>query len=219
MTNQQRATYLPLIEAVDRYAERNAVHLTESEVISALKEIRERLDRQYARLIELNEILREGSVPKIEYDLATETFQVKDGTQEARSFKIPGISGPLRQIAGADITPFEAGVHSTNLPIEHAPLRLELEELLEAYYYGAHRLTVLVRKLPNLKKYSCKAMIVVRNDLIEHTKEEHNYAFGYGTGGPFVRPVRIAGDPPKDQGAVANTTAFIESLNSVFQSS
>ena len=96
MNIQQRATYLPLVEAVDRYAEQNASLLASSEDISALKEIRVRLgrlDRQYARLLELNEILREGSVPKISYDGATATFQLQVGQHPAQphrhAFRVP----------------------------------------------------------------------------------------------------------------------------------
>jgi hypothetical protein len=135
-----------------------------------------------------------------------------------QTFTIPGVSGPLKLKQSGDIASFDAGAPVKHLGPEHASLRMDLEELLEAYYYGAHRLTVLIRTLPGQKRFSCAEMILVRNDLLEHTKGEPSYNFGYGIGGPFVRPTRPAGRPPKDKGAVANTTAYAAVLQKVFAS-
>ena len=218
MNTQGRATYLPLVDAIATHAQRNKALLS-PEATSAIAEARfrlMRLDRQYSRLLELNEALRAGDAMTLKYDESTSTFHAEFGGGLKQTFQIPDVSGPLELKGLGDIASFDAGAPVKHLGPEHAALRMELEELVEAYYYGAHRLTVLIRKLPGQKGFSCMEMIVVRNDLLEHTKGEVSYDFGYGTGGPFVRPTRVAGSPPKDKGAVANTAAYVAMLQKAF---
>lgn len=218
MSTIGRATYLPLVDAIATYADRRSNTLS-AEAKAAIAEAKVRvvrLDRQYERLLELNDALREGDSMSLKYDESTGTFHLDDESGLSHSFQIPGVSGPVRLKDAADIAAFDAGAPVKHLGPEHAVLRMELEELLESYYYGAHRLTVLIRKLPGQKRFSCMDMIVVRNNLLEHTKGELSYNFGYGTDGPFVRPARPVGSPPKDKGAVANTAAYVKMLEKVF---
>jgi hypothetical protein len=220
MQTQPRITYLPLIDAFEQYVERHKSQLSH-EAKSATGEILARLarlDRQYTHLLNLNQALREVDPMSLTYDETTGTFHGDLGDGKKHEFRIPGIAGPLKLVAAVDIAAFDSGAPVKHLGPEHAALRMELEERIEAYYYGAHRLTVLVRTLPDQKRFSCREMIVVRNDLLEHTKEESSYNFGYGTGGPVVRPVRPAGSSTKDLGAVANTTAYVAALAAVFNS-
>ena len=220
MITQARTTYLPLVDAVDAYAERYKALLS-PEATSAIAEVRVRLirlDRQYCRLLELNQTLRVGNAMTIKYDECANTFEVDSGGGRKQTFQIPGVSGLLELVGHTDIATFNAGAPVMRLGPEHAALCMELEALLEAYYYSAHRLTGLVRKLPNQRRFSCMEMIIVRNKLLEHTNGEPSYNFGYGTGGPFVRPMRPIGSQLRDKGAVANTMAYIAMLKKVFDS-
>jgi len=216
-----RATYLPLIPAITGYAQRHKAAIGPA-ATAALGEIGvrlARLDKQYDQLLEMNETLRKGSATTMTYDESSATFKVSGIGLGTHTFQIPGVSGPMKSVGEVgDISAFTAGAPSQRFGPEHASLCLDLEEVLETYYYGAHRVTVLVRMLPGQKRFSCIEMINVRNHLLEHTKNEPSYNFGYGSGGPFVRPMRPAGSQLRDLGAVVNTEAYIAALNKVFGS-
>jgi hypothetical protein len=72
-------------------------------------------------------------------------------------------------------------------------LRAALEEKLESFYYSAARIRDLVREIPELEKFDCREITIVRNKLIEHADLAESDTFGYGTNGPTVKPFHTPG--------------------------
>jgi hypothetical protein len=97
------------------------------------------------------------------------------------------------------------------------PLNLELEAQLEDFYHNAHRLLKLVRRLPGLGNCRCKQVDTVRNKLVEHPVGGLVYSFGYGSGGPVVRPIHRGKRQWVDKGLVSNSKALVTSLTKALE--
>lgn len=192
------------------------------ENVETLKEIARRLrnlEHQARRLIEINNELILFKTSKATFDSTTETV----------SFQLPGteasIQVPLKRadpnvpITMNILATGGAYVAGSDKETSDADLlrRLEYESLLEGYYYLAHRIVKLVKKLPGLSSTDCPPIRVVRNKLLEHPESIQPYSFGYGTAGPVVRPARVGKRLWEDAGLVPNTEALVKTLCSAFK--
>jgi len=90
-----------------------------------------------------------------------------------------------------------------------------------SFYYKAHRVTKLLRTLPGWEKFDSKQILIVRNQLIEHTGQGSNnrelWSFGFATGvGPKLRAFAVGTEPPShtDEGYVPNRDSFLAALSS-----
>lgn len=70
-----------------------------------------------------------------------------------------------------------------------------------------------MKLLPNLKNSECREITIVRTKLVEHPEGTGSYSFGYGSGGPAVRPIHTPGREWLDGGLILNTQRFIGALN------
>lgn len=123
---------------------------------------------------------------------------------------------PPRVVASTVKGSFRAGAGRDGDSPQLLAARRELERLLERFYYSAFKVQKLVQQLPGNKKFPYNGITMVRNDLLEHPKDaRHPHNFGFGTGGPFVRPARSPGGKD-DPGLIANAAAFIEELERRF---
>jgi hypothetical protein len=102
---------------------------------------------------------------------------------------------------------------TADLNLTDDDLKSELEDMLENYYYNAHRVLKLVKKLKGMKNFKCAEISIVRNKLIEHANDGELYSFGWGTEGPKIRPLRRANAEWKDEGLFKNTEQFLKALN------
>ena len=126
----------------------------------------------------------------------------------------PGV--PLQIKQSVAVGTYHVGAAS---PVDNArstELKSELEDLIEQYYYNAHRVLKLIQGLPSCRNFKAKEIAIVRNKLIEHSDHGDIYSFGFGTRGPVVRPIARTGRQWNDAGLVPNTEVFIPALISQF---
>lgn len=96
----------------------------------------------------------------------------------------------------------------------------ELELLTESFYYIAHRLIKILRKLPYFKGFECKAVSNVRNKLIEHADDETdpivlNTFNPLGSKGPIIKWIRLERQKNIfiDRGLYYNASTFLNKLD------
>jgi len=144
-------TFSDVLQGVVAYKETNSSSLTQ-EQLNSLTEIQhtlERLDNQFNRLMGLNTRLVAADNISHTFDPSSGTMTIRVG-ELTQSFKlrpadpnVPNVS--IMPVQSASQTVYHAGgivpPHQTN----NKPLRLQMEELLVSYYYGAHRVLKLVK--------------------------------------------------------------------------
>lgn len=86
------------------------------------------------------------------------------------------------------------------------------------FYRHGHRLLRALRSLPGLGSIECLEVTIVRNQLMEHPEGKPEVtlpSFGWGTGGPRIKPMRAAPDSKEhqDQGLFHNAMRLEESLH------
>jgi hypothetical protein len=197
---------------------------------SALAEIMwriEELQHLYAELVEVNDALAARVLPKIRFDETTEEQVIfaADGTEMMRmKLNRADPNVPIKHRSQAMIGSYNVGSTTGSYNTAGVPaLRRQLERDLESYYYSAFRVQKHVSRLPGNKKFPYSGITLVRNKLMEHKSEQspdekHPYNFGFGTGGPYVRPAKSADQKEMhtDTGLVANTLEFLAELERRF---
>ena len=220
--NARRPTYTYVLRGIKKFRARPPTALTTAhhKTLEEVERLFRRLDNDLGQLLHINEKLVADDVA-VTMDPTTGTATV---TWEGKSsrYTIPGLKGG-KIVQSAFISAYHAGGSEQPYRGSGEPLRMQMEGLLENYYYQAHRVLKLVQTLPGLKKFKCHEITMVRNKLVEHpnktTGEFPNsepYSFGYGTNGPFIRPFHRPGREWQDAGLMPNTKAFITALLKAF---
>jgi hypothetical protein len=187
---------------------------------AALTEISERLiglDRTFTRLMSINSALS-AEMPRFELDPKTEQLRMVHGDRVLFETQLnranPDV--PVRQTSSTHLMAYTSGAPVPGEPSARTELKRELAELVERYYYSAHRLLKVAQRLPGLKNVKCKEMILVRNKLVEHADHGDPYTFGVTPSGPRVRPVSVGIRQWTDPGLLPNTESFVRALTVAF---
>jgi len=205
-----------------RYAEVWGEKLT-AEQISSVKEIGRRLDRLNKlaeRLVFINnELLKRDCLTsnmKFENDSLVIEF---GGEQKIIKFNRKDPNVPVELIGHTIVSAYSANSEEKDSDETVLLLKEDLEDQLESYYQNAHRVLNMIKYLPGITKLKCDAIMIVRNKLVEHTEGRHIYSFGYGNGGPVVKPIKPSGASEfHDRGLLKNSQVFIEALATKLQS-
>lgn len=185
------------------------------------------LEHLYGELVEVNGALAARVLPKFHFDEKTEELInfAADGTELMRTkLNRADPNVPIKPQSHAMIGSYNVGTTTGSYNMAGVPaLRRQLEKGLENYYYSAFRVQKAVSRLPGRKKFPYNGVTLVRNKLMEHQREQspdekHPYNFGFGTGGPYVRPAKSAEQKEKhtDAGLVDNTLEFLVELERCF---
>jgi hypothetical protein len=208
------SSYGPVLVQLEEWRLRRTGQLTPSN-FEALKEVRrriERLESSLDRLMQLNHSLLTQLLPEITFDAETGTLTAKLGdAMSSIRFERANPDVPVQVGSIGSVATYEPKAKPLE-PAEQVRQKVELEDLLEGYYYNAHRVLKLLQSLPTLKNLKCKEIIVVRNKLIEHADHGDIYSFGVSHGGPVIKPVVPVGRVWQDAGLLPNTTAFVAAL-------
>jgi hypothetical protein len=173
-----------------------------------------RLQRQYAELLRINQAIFEADplAPRVSFNPATDTvvFEVGGGKMEIQLRRAdPEVPVSLTGIGAMSAYP--ATDPNSGTP-ELAELKYRLEVLLENFYHSAHRVQKLVGELVGDKRSGAKAVILVRNDLVEHSAGGEPYSFAASSNGPVVRPFSASERTTHDPGLIPNALAFVDAL-------
>jgi hypothetical protein len=193
-----------------------------SQTLEALGEIQRRLVRLRPiadKLLSINETLSATELMTHEFDPLTETTSVYFGKNLISTFKWvrahPDV--PVKPPGSLRIGAYPAGVHFDDESDQAREMKIELEDCIESFYYGAHRIVKLIQGLPGRKNFKVKSILVVRNKLIEHADHSTRYSFGFGTGGPIVRPYGSTNRQWVDAGFQTNVREMLAAIDSAFR--
>jgi hypothetical protein len=223
-------TYEPILFLMDAY--RNTVVLSKEQhhVLDEIERRMRALEKHRSRLTEINqELIRAAPNLSTAVDLETGELVVKTRAGET-GIKLSDIGLPLDKVpqvrTSGEIHTYKAGAPIPRHLDDNQSLLIEMEDLINLYYYNAHKILKLVRRLPGAADFGCKEISVVRNQLLEHVGDEQPYNFGFGSGGPVVRPIRVhkidnkarknQSSDVKDGGLFHNSDAFIAALERIF---
>ncbi len=99
----------------------------------------------------------------------------------------------------------------------------KLERETFSFYQIAHRITHITETLPSLKSFTCPAIRIVRNHLIEHPEGKSSGVtrdtFSYSKNeGPCVKGLRVGEQAQhRDEGFKKNSDRFIANLTTTLQ--
>jgi len=176
----------------------------------------QRLNSQCGELIKLNNRLIEQRAPQIRFDPDTDTLTYRMGELEEKVRL--NRADPKIPIGMGTVT--VAGAYKPETTVGQARCadvdELAFEGLLEDYYHNAHRMLKLVKLLPGFKNFQCREITMVRNKLVEHSKQGEVYSFGWGSSGPVVRPLHQQDREWIDRGLVPNSEALLGKLAEAF---
>ncbi len=208
------------VEAAQSYRRRVGPRLRQSQT-AALDEVDarlQRLDAEYAELVSLNSLLlaQDGQGLVMHRNPVSGEVTVRFGS-----------AGPGFTLQPADpAVPIELDSHSRvggYLPgsssadgAETPGYKRRMEELLEAFYSGAHRIQKLMREVLGKPHKGSMGITTVRNHLVEHPSTGSLYSFGYSTNGPVVKPIQRGQPEWIDAGLFANAEEFVTSLETAF---
>lgn len=217
--NARRPSFGPAIKALQKFkAGPSQLSPAQQETVAEITQRLRRLDNDVGRPIGLNNRFLKRSPLKTEFDPSTDTvtFRVGDVEQKLKLKRAnPAVPLTMRRLTAGgayksdSATPEQLGLSNRE--------RHEFEGLLEEYYNNAHRILKLVRTLPDLSKFECREITIVRNKLVEHPLAGDVYSFGFGASGPVVRPMRKPDREWIDDGLVPNTESFSRRLMTVFK--
>lgn len=186
-----------------------------AETVEELQHRLIRLAGTYDRLIKLNETLIDRTGTSVSFNPETDTLAMVVDGKVAASVRLKRANPqvPVTLLGTHLISSFTSGAVESE-PWHRLPSdeKLELEDKLESFYYGAHRALKLFQKLPGMRNVKAKGVLLVRNKLIEHADYSTRYSFGFGTGGPRVRPHGKVGRDVLDQGLEANALEFVQAI-------
>ena len=91
---------------------------------------------------------------------------------------------------------------------------MDMEILVEAFYYNAHRVVRLVSQLSSVSKIRKIGVLDVRNNLIEHDELGSYFTYGASEDGPIVKAMKnsVRTDSPSDQGLYKNLAELLDVL-------
>ncbi len=195
------------------------------EQIDAAAEIKRRLlglENSFNRLTNINEQLSKESMPQISLDSETGIMTVELMGQSVHvKYERAEPDVPVSFLDGPALVRHDYTNELSDDEIDSQiieALKIEMESLVEHYYYNAFKITKLIQILTGKSRYDCRCITMVRNYLIEHPKLETIYSFGFGVNGPFIKPVQRGEVSWEDAGLVKNTEFLISSLKKVFSS-
>jgi hypothetical protein len=211
----------PAYKTVVAYINSHSGVLTalQTQAATELKRRLRRLENECSSLIRLNNLLLDSDGMKISFDEATGVLTTTmKGVSQSLTISRADPAIPVKVGQPAVVQAYHAGVETDPPTPENIDtLRQQLEQMIEGYYYNAFLITKLAQKITG-RKYECREITIVRNKLVEHFEGVSIYSFGIGSSGPVVKPIQIAPATWNDAGLVHNTTALVNSLNTVFAS-
>lgn len=200
------------IGAVERWTQSTVEVISRADAAAAAEILRRvlRLRSTFTRLAEINARLMAVTPLTTSFDAATDTFIARSGDGEIRvKLKRADPSVPIGFTQLTEGGAYVARPKDAVSAQDSDELKAEMEDLLENYYYNAHRVLKLVQRLPRMRNFKCKEVVVVRNKLIEHADHGDMYSFGYGSTGPRVKPMGRPGREWNDEGLFTNTESFL----------
>lgn len=216
MSHARQPNFSKAQKAIAVYQQRGELPKNQAKHIKIIQRRLSRLDAMVGELIHINNRLNDQFSPIASHDPETDTVTLRVGDQTVKmKLNRADPDTPTKLESVTTTGAYTAGGENPELEDEKN-LKESLESLLESFYQSAFQIRRLVRALPNLKKFECMEITIVRNKLIEHPEEEDPYTFGFGTMGPTVRPLNSTGREWRDEGLVPNTEAFDEALSKAF---
>ena len=212
-------TFEDAVAAVERWTQSTGEVLARADAAAAAEILRRvgRLRSTFTRLAEINTRLMATASISTSFDPDTDTFVARfgDGEMRVKLRRIdPGVPiGITKLTEGGSYVARPNDAVSAQASDE---LKAEMEDLLESYYYNAHRVLKLVQGLPRMRNFKCKEVLIVRNKLIEHADHGDIYSFGWGSTGPRVKPMGRSGREWNDEGLFRNTESFLVALTAHF---
>lgn len=193
------------------------------EQMDAAAELKRRLlslENSFNRLTHINEELSTDAMPEMLFDpetgVMTQKFMgIEHSIKVERANPLVPVSILLEPVLLKSTYINELSDNEIESEVSER-LKIEMEPLIEQYYYNAFRVSKLIQILTGKSRYDCRVITIVRNNLIEHPKSETIYSFGFGLGGPFIKPVQRGVILWEDSGLVKNTEEFVSSLSKVF---
>lgn len=224
MTVTGQEPYAAALAAIGRFRERIVPTGQQERILAEIERRLLRLSANFHRLMEINRKLTEQHFSEVHFDAESDMLEFEAGGRTRRlKLKREHPDKPIKFGGSISVGIFGAGAENSGSK-EGLSLRVELEERLESYYQNAHHVQKLVTDVlePKRKnKFECRAITMVRNQLIEHPRPQDQlvYSFGYGTFGPVVRPTAKSGEREwVDSGLASNTAAFDQALATAFDS-
>jgi len=203
-----------------RYVDKRFVEFTQEqqEAANELKRRIKRLENEYNRLIQLNNLLCSDLLPKTHFDESTGIMSTTfNGLTQSFKLNRADPNKPVKLLSSSTIGAYSADDSDrVKEPENITENKMDMEQLLEGYYNNAFRITKLAQTVTGKNKFHCKEITMVRNNLIVHPEAVSIYSFGYGSNGPIVKPIHRGQSTWVDNGLTPNTTALVKSLIELF---
>ena len=208
------------INALRHFRDKNKSRLSSenSETLDEIETRLLRLDTQYMELLKINDQLMESDplMVQAQFDPESDTLTFKAGNEEF-NLKLnradPDI--PIALDNTSIVSAYKAG-NEIKDPTSLSGIKATMESALENFYNSAHRVQKILNTLPGVVKSESRAIIIVRNKLVEHPDAGEFYSFGYSSSGPIVRPMHRPGREWVDAGLIPNTKEFADVLIRAF---
>ena len=182
----------------------------EAAIIFEVRRRIERLERTYEQIKPINKEIMNGGLGSY-IDPATNDMVLQ--TTIAGTIRVP-MQDKGKKFEAKTLSMGYSASSPDWLQDSHKILKMDMEILVEAFYYNAHRVVRLVSQLSSVSKIRKIGVLDVRNNLIEHDELGSYFTYGASEDGPIVKAMKnsVRTDSPSDQGLYKNLAELLDVL-------